>query len=130
MSIDQVVTGQIHRGVMHGVNEVGLHHGVVGVLHRIGRVNHIYLQKKQQKQYCIFLLYRLVCTIQALVCVLQLCSHSEQTSYLHLEVIADISTVELRADQSEFPVKQSLCVPVFISDKVQELLVVGHGVHP
>lgn len=49
MSVDQVVTGQIHRGVMHGVDKVGLHHGVVGVLHRIGCVNHIYLQKKKKK---------------------------------------------------------------------------------
>lgn len=48
MSIDQVVTGQVHGGVMHRVNEVGLHHGVVGVLHRIGRVNHIYLQGKKK----------------------------------------------------------------------------------
>lgn len=72
-------------------------------------------------------------TIEALACALQLCSHlrsSSQISYLHLEVVADISTVELRADQFEFPVKQSLCVPVLVTDKVQELLVVGHGVHP
>lgn len=50
MSIDQVVTRQIHRGVVHGVNEVGLHHGVVGVLHRIGRVNNIHLRKKRVKK--------------------------------------------------------------------------------
>lgn len=54
----------------------------------------------------------------------------DQISYLHLEIIADISTVELRADQFEFPVKQSLCVPVLVTDKMQELLIVGHGVHP
>lgn len=50
MSVDQVVTGQIHRGVMHGVDEVGLHHGVVGVLHGIGCVNHIYLQQQKKKE--------------------------------------------------------------------------------
>lgn len=50
MSIDQVVTGQIHRGVVHGVNEVGLHHGVVGVLHGIGRVDNIHLRKKEVKK--------------------------------------------------------------------------------
>lgn len=61
MGVDQVVTGQIHRGVMHGVNKVGLHHGVVGVLHGIGRVDHIYLQRVKT------VLHRLVCVIQALV---------------------------------------------------------------
>lgn len=53
-----------------------------------------------------------------------------QMSYLHLEIIADVSTVELRADQFKFPVKQSLCVPVLVMDKMEELLIVGHGVHP
>lgn len=119
MSVDQVVTGQIHRGVMHGVDEVGLHHGVVGVLHRIGCVNHIYLQKKY---IYIYIVLACVCHSGPRVCF--------PAAYLHLEVIADVSAVELRADQFEFPVKQSLCVPVFVPDKVQELLVVGHGVHP
>lgn len=119
MSIDQVVPGQIHRGVVHGVNEVGLHHGVVGVLHRIGCVDNIDLQEENVKE-----------DLHSLVCVSLRLSRYRYTSYLHLEVIADISTVELRADQLEFPVKQSLCVPVFVADKVQELLVVGHGVHP
>lgn len=50
-------------------------------------------------------------------------------SYLDLEVIADVATVEFRADQFEFPVKESLCVPVLVTDKMQDLLVVGHGVH-
>lgn len=50
-------------------------------------------------------------------------------SYLNLEVIADVATVELRADQLEFPVKESLCVPVLVSDKVKDLLIVGHGVN-
>lgn len=61
MSVDQVVTGQIHRGVMHRVNEVGLHHGVVGVLHGIGRVDHIHLQRVKT------VLPRLVCVVQARV---------------------------------------------------------------
>lgn len=51
-------------------------------------------------------------------------------SYLNLEVIADVATVEFRADQFKFPVKQSLCVPVLVTDEMQDLLVVGHGVHP
>lgn len=50
-------------------------------------------------------------------------------SYLDLEVIADVATVEFRADQLEFPVKESLCVPVLVTDEMQDLLVVGHGVH-
>lgn len=50
-------------------------------------------------------------------------------SYLNLEVIADVATVELRADQLEFPVEKSLGVPVLVTDEVQDLLVVGHGVH-
>lgn len=43
MSVDQVVTGQVHRGVMHRVDEVWLHHGVVGMLHGIGGVDDIHL---------------------------------------------------------------------------------------
>ncbi len=50
-------------------------------------------------------------------------------SYLDLEVIADVATVQFRADQFEFPVKQSLGVPVLVADKMQDLLIVGHGVH-
>lgn len=48
MSIDQVVTRQIHRGVMHGVNEVGLHHGVVGVLHGVGCVDDVHLERESK----------------------------------------------------------------------------------
>lgn len=50
-------------------------------------------------------------------------------SYLDLEVIADVATVELRADQFEFPVKESFGVPVLVTDNMQDLLVVSHGVH-
>lgn len=50
-------------------------------------------------------------------------------SYLDLEVVADVTTVEFRTDQFEFPVKESLCVPVLITDKIQNLLIVGHSVH-
>lgn len=50
-------------------------------------------------------------------------------SYLDLEVIADVATVEFGADQLEFPVKQSLGVPVLVTDKMQDLLIIGHGVH-
>lgn len=50
-------------------------------------------------------------------------------SYLDLEVVADVATVELRADQFEFPVEESLRVPVLITDKMQDLLVVSHGVY-
>lgn len=49
-------------------------------------------------------------------------------SYLDLEVVADVATVEFRADQFEFPVEESLCVPVLVTDKMQDLLIVGHGV--
>lgn len=50
-------------------------------------------------------------------------------SYLNLEVVADVAAVELGADQLEFPVKKSLGVPILVTDEVQDLLVVGHGVH-
>lgn len=50
-------------------------------------------------------------------------------SYLHFEVIADVAAVEFGADQFKFPIKESLCVPVLVTNKVQDLLVVGHGVH-
>lgn len=49
--------------------------------------------------------------------------------YLDLEVIADVATVEFGADQLELPVKEGLCVPVLVTDEMQDLLVVGHGVH-
>lgn len=49
MGVDQVVTGQIHRGVVHRVDEVGLHHGVVGVLHGIGCVYHVDLETASDK---------------------------------------------------------------------------------
>lgn len=49
MGVDQVVTGQIHRGVVHRVDEVGLHHCVVGVLHGIGRVYHVDLETARVK---------------------------------------------------------------------------------
>lgn len=49
MSVDQVVTRQIHRGMMHGVNEVGLHHGIVGMLHRIGCVDYVHLERIKGK---------------------------------------------------------------------------------
>ena len=58
-----------------------------------------------------------------------LTSLTNAQSYLDLEVIADVATVEFRADQFEFPVKESLCVPVLVMDKMQDLLIVGHGVH-
>lgn len=58
-----------------------------------------------------------------------LCDVADKCSYLNLEVIADVATVEFRADQFEFPVKESLCVPVLVTDKMQDLLIVGHGVH-
>lgn len=50
-------------------------------------------------------------------------------TYLDLKVVADVATIEFRADQFKFPVKESLGVPVLVTDKVQDLLVVGHGVH-
>lgn len=50
MGVDQVVTGQVHRSVMHWVDEVGLHHGVVGVLHWIGRVYHVDLETTRGNQ--------------------------------------------------------------------------------
>lgn len=50
-------------------------------------------------------------------------------SYLDLEVIADVAAVEFRADQFELPVKESLGVPVLVTNEMQDLLVVCHGVH-
>lgn len=50
-------------------------------------------------------------------------------TYLDLKVVADVATIEFRADQFKFPVKESLGVPVLVTDKVQNLLVVSHGVH-
>lgn len=47
VSVDQVVTRQIDRGMMDRIDEVGLHHGVVGVLYRIGRVDHINLKRRE-----------------------------------------------------------------------------------
>lgn len=47
MSIDQVVTRQIHRGMVDGVNEVWLHHGIVCMLHRICCVDYIHLEDKK-----------------------------------------------------------------------------------
>lgn len=44
MSVDQVVTRQIHRSMVDWVNEVWLHHGIVCMLHRIGCVDHIHLK--------------------------------------------------------------------------------------
>lgn len=54
MSVDQVVTRQIHGGMMDGVNEIGLHHGVVSMLHGTGCVDYIHLEtenaNRQQSQ--------------------------------------------------------------------------------
>lgn len=47
MSVDQVMTRQIHRSMMHGVNKVGLHHGIVSMLHWIGCVDYIHLERIQ-----------------------------------------------------------------------------------
>lgn len=53
MSVDQVVTGQIHRGMMDGVNEIGLHHGVVSMLHGTGCVDYIHLERgNANRQQC------------------------------------------------------------------------------
>ena len=49
MSVSQVVTRQIHRCMVHRVNEVGLHHGIVGMLHRIGCVDYIHLETIENK---------------------------------------------------------------------------------
>lgn len=51
MSVDQVVTRQIHRGMVDGVYEVGLHHGVVSVLRRTGRVDNIHLERIKTETY-------------------------------------------------------------------------------
>lgn len=53
----------------------------------------------------------------------------QECSYLNLEVVADVATVEFRADQLEFPVKERFGVPVLVADEVQDLLIVGHSVH-
>lgn len=67
------------------------------------------------------------------MCILQLLFISgnltmSSVTYLHLELVADVAAIKLRADQFEFPVKQCLSVPVLVADEVQDLLVVGHGV--
>lgn len=153
MSVDQVVTGQIHRGMMHRVNEVGLHHGIVGMLHRIGCVDYIHLERMKTRNthvYChktlqidphfrcsssIVRRHKNVsvklghCLHSSVVNASPLCDVTDERSYLDLEVIADVATVEFGADQFEFPVKESLGVPVLVTDKMQDLLVVGHGVH-
>lgn len=49
MSIDQVVPRQVHGGMVHRVNKVGLHHGIVGMLHRIGCVDYIHLERGKSK---------------------------------------------------------------------------------
>lgn len=103
---------------MDGVNKVGLHHGVVSVLHGIGSVDHINLEKISQ-----LILGRWKQWLSLCVC------DETAPSYLDLEAVADVATVELGADQLEFPVKESLGVPVLVADQVQDLLVVGHGVH-
>lgn len=51
-------------------------------------------------------------------------------THLHLELVADVAAVELRAEQFELPVEQRRRVPVPVADQVQNLLVVSHGVHP
>lgn len=40
MSVDQVVSGQVHRGVVHWVDEIGLHHGIISMVHGVGCVDH------------------------------------------------------------------------------------------
>lgn len=47
VSVHQVVSWQIHRGMVDGVDEAGLHHGVVGVLHRNSCVDHIHLDRTE-----------------------------------------------------------------------------------
>lgn len=80
---------------MHRVNEVWLNHGIVGMLHRIGCVDNIHLQKeetdnRQSKnlQFPCRSGFRETCTV----------SLTTAESYLNLEVVADVATVELRAD--------------------------------
>lgn len=41
MSVDQVVSRQVHRGVVHWVDEIGLHHGIISMVHGVGCVDHI-----------------------------------------------------------------------------------------
>lgn len=140
MSVDQVVAGQIHRGVVHRVDEVGLHHGVVGVIHGVGCVDHIHLTEIKRGQTM-----RPVIANSASRAWFR-CDDSAgpqgrsdppvdaslpgdvTDSYLDLEVVADVAAVELGADQLELPVEQSLRVPVLVADQMQDLLVVGHGV--
>lgn len=150
VSVDQVVTRQIHRAMMHRVDEVGLHHGIVGMLHRIGCVDYIHLERiktrnthvQRHKMLLTDLHFRCSSSIEgtqecfrALLALLLWMRHCYVTwltnaqSYLDLEVIADVATVQFRADQLEFPVKQSLGVPVLVTDEMQDLLIVGHGVH-
>lgn len=47
MSVDQIMPRQIHRGVMDRVDEVGLHHGIVGMLHGTGCVDYINLERNK-----------------------------------------------------------------------------------
>lgn len=50
-------------------------------------------------------------------------------THLHLKFVADVASIQLRADELELPVKQGPGVPVSIAEEVQNLLVAGHGVH-
>lgn len=36
---------------MHGVNEVGLHHCIIGMLHRIGCVDYIHLKRMKPETH-------------------------------------------------------------------------------
>lgn len=56
-------------------------------------------------------------------------SPQKPRTHLHLKFIADVASIQLRADKLELPVKQGPGVPVAIAQEVQDLLVAGHGVH-
>lgn len=56
-------------------------------------------------------------------------SQREPCTHLHLELIADVASIELGADELELPVEQGPGAPVPVAQEVQHLLVTGHGVH-
>lgn len=145
MSVGKVVSRQIHWGVLDLVYELRLIHGIVSMLNWVSCVNHIDLRKHTHIPYYrdrfipiqleLVLIYRNNCANMILLFIIQTAWKSSTVKsafgspYLDLEVIADVPAIEFWANQLELPIKQSLCVPVSVTDEMEDLLVVGHGVY-
>lgn len=57
-------------------------------------------------------------------------TQTDLLAYLHFKLVADITSIELRTDQFELPVKQGHDMPVAVPDQVQNHLIAGHGINP